>query len=111
MRMHTVTVFVPLLIVALNIPLILGVVRRNSLYGFRTRRTLSSDAVWYPANRVAGIAMLIAGLVWLAAGIVLPRMVDAGRVIPLTITIGLSAIALSVIVAVIYTSRLPRAKS
>ncbi|MDF1752604.1 MAG: SdpI family protein [Verrucomicrobiales bacterium] len=32
--------------------------KRNQLYGFRTRKTLSSDEIWYPANQYAGKALL-----------------------------------------------------
>jgi len=51
-----------LLIVLLAIPMILRKLRPNRIYGFRTRKTLSSPDVWYPANRAAGFAMIVAGL-------------------------------------------------
>ena len=59
-----------LLVAVLSMPLILRRVPRNAFYGFRTRKTLSSDAVWYPANVFAGQALALAsvaaaGLVWL----------------------------------------------
>jgi uncharacterized membrane protein len=68
---------VPILIIVLSVPLILGMVSRNGWYGFRTHYTLSSDKVWYPANRVAGIALLLAGFAWLVAVLVLPGMTDS----------------------------------
>ena len=34
--------------------MILGKVPPNGAYGFRTPKTLSSEDVWYPANRAAG---------------------------------------------------------
>jgi SdpI/YhfL family protein len=49
--MRRVLLFVPLLIIVLSIPMILRKVPRNSLYGFRTAYTLSSDEVWYRANK------------------------------------------------------------
>ena len=59
-----------LLVAGLSVPLILRRVPRNVFYGFRTRKTLASDAVWYPANVFAGQALALAsvaaaGLVWL----------------------------------------------
>ena len=42
----------PVLLIAVSIPLMLGMVPRNHWYGFRTPKTLSSDSVWYPANRI-----------------------------------------------------------
>jgi hypothetical protein len=47
------------LLVGIGIPLGMGVVRPNPLYGFRTQATLRDPAVWYGVNRVAGF--------WLAA--------------------------------------------
>jgi uncharacterized membrane protein len=71
------TVFVPLLIVVLCIPLILQKIPRNRLYGFRTCYTLSSDVVWYRANKICGVALTIAGCAWLLTGVILPRVVDS----------------------------------
>lgn len=51
-----------LLMAFAGMPMALGRVRRNSLYGFRTRKTLQSDHVWYLANRYSGRALIIAGL-------------------------------------------------
>lgn len=54
-----------------SLPLIRGRVPRNPLYGFRTPKTLSSDDIWYPANRYAGRALFRAGLATLAGSLVL----------------------------------------
>jgi uncharacterized membrane protein len=40
--------------IGLGIPLAAGRVSPNSLYGFRTLRTLNDAAAWYAANRVCG---------------------------------------------------------
>ena len=53
-----------LLLFVVAVPLVLGVVPRNRLYGVRTARALSGDGVWYPANRVAGAAIMIASSVY-----------------------------------------------
>jgi uncharacterized membrane protein len=44
-----------------GLPMALELVPPNRFYGFRTRKTLSSPDVWYPANRVAGWSLGIAG--------------------------------------------------
>jgi hypothetical protein len=88
MRQHIPTVIAPLIIVALAIPLIAGWIGRNYFYGFRTRRTLASDTIWYPVNRMSGVLMLIAGLVWLATGIV----------------VGLVALGVAVLGSAVYMS-------
>jgi len=48
--------------VGLGIPLAAGRVKPNSLYGFRTRRTLNDAAAWYAANRVCGWWCISTGL-------------------------------------------------
>ena len=48
---------------ALAVPLIRGRVPRNGVYGFRVPKTLASDAVWYPANRVHGRCLLVSGAI------------------------------------------------
>ena len=45
-----------------SIPLALGWVPPNPFYGFKTRFTRSSPAVWYPANAFVGRGMLAASL-------------------------------------------------
>jgi uncharacterized membrane protein len=52
-----------LIIMGLSIPLLLGVVGPNGLYGFRTAKTLSNPDIWYAANKVAGLDLLLASAV------------------------------------------------
>jgi|TARA_B110000305_G_C19388998_1_gene613803 uncharacterized membrane protein len=59
-----------ILIVALSVPMYLGKVKRNGIYGFRTPLTLSSDEVWYPSNRYAAVTMMIWSVVATALGVV-----------------------------------------
>ena len=63
MAKHVIAYGVPLLVLALSIPMILSKVPPNSTYGFRTQKTLSSQEIWYPANRAAGWFMLAAMVV------------------------------------------------
>ena len=56
-------VFFGLLILGLGIPLWLEKIKPNYLYGFRTSRTLSDPKIWYPANKFAGQAMVITGII------------------------------------------------
>jgi hypothetical protein len=69
---NLVTVIAPLIMIGLAIPMILEKVPRNYLYGFRTRYTLSSDEVWYRANKISGIAIAAAGVAWLIVGVIIP---------------------------------------
>jgi len=81
-----------LIVAALSLPLILGRVRPNPVYGFRTPRTLSSPEIWYPANAYAGRALFIASVIsgicyWLAPDRMLVRTgaVLALLLVPMTV--------------------------
>jgi len=50
-----------LFFVVLSVPLITRRVPPNGWYGFRTRKTLSAPGIWYEANHLGGIDLLIAG--------------------------------------------------
>jgi hypothetical protein len=57
---------VPLLMIALGLPLILRIVPRNWLYGMRSPRTLwTTEEIWYRQNVITGVALVLAGLVWM----------------------------------------------
>ncbi len=51
-----------ILFIALSIPLIMGRVKPNHWYGFRFAVTLNNPRIWYPANRLGGIMLLLYGL-------------------------------------------------
>jgi uncharacterized membrane protein len=55
-----------------SIPLGLGLIPRNRFYGFRTRRTVADDAAWYPVNRFAGFAIMIASAIYGAVAMANP---------------------------------------
>jgi hypothetical protein len=58
----------PLIMIALGLPLIFRLVPRNWLYGTRTLRTLRGpEETWYRQNVISGVAMVLIGVVWLAA--------------------------------------------
>ncbi|MGP6156403.1 MAG: SdpI family protein [Vulcanimicrobiaceae bacterium] len=46
----------------LGIPLLLGIVKPNRFYGFRTGATLRDDRKWYQANVFSGGALVLCGL-------------------------------------------------
>ena len=83
-----------LLVAVLSVPLILQRVPRNAFYGFRTRKTLSSDAVWYPANVFAGQALALASVA--AAGLVWLLPAGAPEWMPAAVLVGAVLAALAV---------------
>jgi len=60
---------VGLLLICLSIPLVLGKVPPNSIYGCRTRKTLSDPKIWYGANRISGRDFLVSGVLVLVSSI------------------------------------------
>lgn len=60
-----------LLFILLGLPLKYEKVPRNWFYGFRTRKTLSNDEIWYAVNRLTGIDMIRTGAVVTASALIL----------------------------------------
>jgi uncharacterized membrane protein len=60
-------------IAVVSIPMIANAVPPNRFYGFRTRRTLANERIWYSANRFAGWALFIAAIISAAALATLPQ--------------------------------------
>lgn len=58
-----------LLMIVLGVPLWLGWVHPNLLYGFRTSRTLADPKLWYPVNADSGKRLIGAGLTIIAGAI------------------------------------------
>jgi hypothetical protein len=61
-----------LLLFLVSVPLVMGLIPRNRLYGFRTKKTLSDDGIWYPVNRFAGVAIVIASVVYVVVAVARP---------------------------------------
>lgn len=70
MNINIMSMFViGILEIVLSIPLILEKVPPNWLYGFRTRKTVSSGGrTWYDANKFAGKSLTVAGILTVLAG-------------------------------------------
>ncbi|WND01393.1 SdpI family protein [Temperatibacter marinus] len=64
----------------LGVPLALGLVAPNGLYGIRTHKTLENSEVWYLANTAGGIAMIVAGVVSVCIVILLHKYVGIDNV-------------------------------
>ena len=91
------------LFVALAVPLVRRKVRRNPVYGFRTRATLASDDVWYDANAHFGRGLVAASVVSALAALLLsPRFPDLAPKDFLNASV--VVLALPVVVAGIRTS-------
>jgi len=51
--------YLPLLMILVSVPMVMRRVPPNGLYGFRTPKTLSNPQIWYEANRLAGVNLII----------------------------------------------------
>jgi len=60
------------LFVVLALPLVLGLVPPNRVYGVRTPRTLADRDAWYRANRAGGVAIVLASAVYFAVALAFP---------------------------------------
>jgi uncharacterized membrane protein len=85
---------VGILFIALSLPLIQQRVPPNSVYGFRTAKTLSDAKIWYEINRISGIDLLIAG-----------ALISLGSVATLVLGRGLQPqqVALALVLLMIFT--------
>src|SRR5258706_15810007 len=61
-----------LILFIVSVPLAIGVIPLNRLYGFRTRRTLANDAMWYRVNRFAGVSIILASAIYGAVAVARP---------------------------------------
>ncbi len=61
-----------ILILIASLPLVIGIVPRNRVYGIRTCKTLSDDNIWYPANRFGGWALIISCLFYILLSGLMP---------------------------------------
>ena len=74
---NMVYIVICLVIIAISVPLILEKVPPNALYGFRTRKTMSDQSIWYKANKFGGAALAAAGIVSLACFLLIRLAPDA----------------------------------
>lgn len=66
--------FMPLMVIALGLPMALQIVPPNSVYGLRTAATLASPASWYQTNHWAGLASVMLGCAALGGNLVIDRL-------------------------------------
>jgi hypothetical protein len=59
-----------IVVILISIPLYLGKVKRNGVYGFRIRQAFESEQSWYQINRYGAGALIIWALLLMAVGII-----------------------------------------
>jgi uncharacterized membrane protein len=85
----------PILATLYAIPLVFGWVGPNPFYGFRNARTRGDRVVWYRANRIAGISIIVAMMFCVAIEFAIPslRRTHAGHLTSVLIQISALLIA------------------
>lgn len=61
--------FLGALIIAINVPVLQGKVKRNSVYGIRTPKAFESDELWFKINRYGARQMMLWSAVTVVLGI------------------------------------------
>ena len=59
-----------IVIILISIPLYLGKVKMNGVYGFRIRKAFESEQNWYLINRYGARALMLWAVVLMAVGII-----------------------------------------
>ena len=73
--------------ILLCIPLVLQMFTHR-LYGVRVREAMGSEVGWYAVNRIGGLALIAASVIWLVAAVYAPpRYVRAIGVASLLLTV------------------------
>jgi uncharacterized membrane protein len=104
-------VFIGLCIVflALSVPLILEKIPQNGLYGFRTRKTMSDETIWYEANKFLGYSMVLSSIVSLtvlAISDVLPQLLSRSVFVHYANVVLMVPIIGALIASSVYVKRL-----
>jgi uncharacterized membrane protein len=89
------------LFIVLAIPLMLRKVPPNVVYGYRTRATLTNEALWYEANAHFGRGFLIGSAISGVAALVLWWIKPAAELVPLLVI----ALVIPLLVAALATAR------
>lgn len=54
-----------LVVMGFTLPMALGKVKPNPFYGFRTKKSMSSEEAWYKLNKLCGIHFFAISLIFL----------------------------------------------
>ena len=73
----SITLFLNLLIIVLGGLIAFKTPKINSIYGYRTRRSMSDETSWNLANKLAGRIMFITGIVGVVSVLIIAPLVYA----------------------------------
>jgi hypothetical protein len=61
--------FSGLLLAILSLPLIMGKIPPNGLYGFRVKKTMENPDIWFKVNTYSGKWLLVVGIMTILAAV------------------------------------------
>lgn len=99
------------LLTLIALPLAFRTIPRNGVYGFRTPRTLSSDAIWYSANAFFGRACVIANLVSAMVMLIIyqhPPSLPQEYLIKLSLAVLLAPLIIAVVLTFVHIHTLDK---
>lgn len=112
--------FISIVVVAtvlggLAVPLVLGKIGPNVIYGFRTERTLSNPEIWYIANAFAGKLSIVCSSIMYVLAIIFLILARCGtmrwsNLLSLASSVLLVPPVILLIVLLLYNARLPANK-
>jgi uncharacterized membrane protein len=105
MALYLVGYFLPIIMAALALPMVLGMVPPNPIYGFRTPKTLSSTDIWYPANRAGGWFMIAGAALALCCNVTL-WFIHPDRLLISMAIADLVAVILASVASLLYLRKL-----
>lgn len=61
-----------LFLAGISVPMILGKIPPNGLYGFRVKKTMENPEIWYAVNTYSGKRLFVSSLIMVAAAACFP---------------------------------------
>jgi len=95
-----------IIIILVSIPLILNKVKPNTLYGFRTFKTLSNKEILYKANKFSGIALLTSSTITIVSVIFLRYIIGLNEISIVYVCAFLLPLILSTAISLLYVNKL-----
>ena len=91
---YNTNLFLACLLSVIALPMAFGRVKPNVIYGFRTKKTLENEDLWYAANRTSGIGLILSGIAFGILSVALnhlsPQLYTSITTIALCLFLGLT---------------------
>ena len=89
MLIFEILIILGVLYILFGVPLILEKIKRNYWYGFRVKKTMSNDLIWYKANKFTGWCLLFSGIFIILGSIILRNFLEEFTLFLILVTFSL----------------------